>query len=395
MDLFEYQARDLLVAYDVPVVRGIVAHSPEDVRAAALKLGTDPVVVKAQVKTGDRAKAGGIRIIYGPRADEAAGAAAERILGMEIDGQTVRSVMVTEGVEIATEYYVAITLDRTNRYYVAMLSTQGGTGIEQLAQERPEAVRRFPINPLHGLDETFADQIVDTVGFPAEQCETISDILVRLWDLVAREDATLVEINPLVVSEDDELLALDAKVVIDGNAAFRQPGHVQLVDDIIAADPLEAEARAKKLSYIRLSGSVGIISNGAALAMSTLDAVDMAGRDWEIKSANFLNLGGSAPADYVATALDLVMSDPNVTVVLVNVFGGMTTCDQVASGILSSLDTAGAAAKKPLVVRLDGNNAKAGCQALRDAAHPLITQVETMDAAARLAVQLAAGSPAS
>ena len=385
VDLFEYQARDLFAAHGVPVLAGIVASTPQEARAAAEKLNADLVVVKAQVKTGGRGKAGGVKLARTP---EEAEKAAEAILGMDIKGHTVHWVLIAEGADIDAEYYFSILLDRANRSLLAMCSVEGGMEIEQLAVERPEALAKIPVDALTGIDEAKAREIVESAGFPEELRQSVMDVIVKLWDVYHNEDATLVEVNPLVKSG-DTILALDGKVTLDGNADFRHPSHLGLADEK-STDPLENEAKSKGLNYVKLDGEVGVIGNGAGLVMSTLDVVAYAGEDLGVKPANFLDIGGGASAQVMADSLHIVLGDPQVKSVLVNVFGGITACDAVANGIITALNMLGDDATKPLVVRLDGNNVEEGRRILAEAAHPLITIEETMDHAARTAAELAA-----
>lgn len=392
MDLFEYQARDLFAAHGVPVLDGVVATTPAEARAAAEKLlaaGGGVVVVKAQVKTGGRGKAGGVKLARSAdEAEQVAGA----ILGMDIKGHTVHRVMVAAGAAIETEYYVSLLLDRAERRYLAMASVEGGMEIEQLAVERPEALARVPVDPLVGVDEAKADEIVAAAGFAPEVAGQVAAVLRRLWEVYDEEDATLVEVNPLVLTADGRIVALDGKVTLDDNAAFRHPSHAELVD-AAAADPLEARAKAKHLNYVKLDGQVGIIGNGAGLVMSTLDVVAYAGEARGVKPANFLDIGGGASAQVMADGLDIILSDPQVKAVFVNVFGGITACDEVARGIVAALGILGDEASKPLVVRLDGNNVAEGRAILAAAAHPLVTLAETMDGGADVAAALAAAAP--
>ncbi len=388
MDLYEYQARDLFAAHGVPVLGGRIATTAAEAREAAIALGDGLTVVKAQVKTGGRGKAGGVKLARTP--DEVAGRAGE-ILGMDIKGHTVRTVLIAEGADIAEEYYVSILLDRAERRYLAMASVEGGMEIEQLAVERPEALARIAVDPLAGVDRAKAEEIVSAAGFRAEIRERVVDVLLGLWDVYHGEDATLVEVNPLVLTDDGRIIALDGKVTLDDNAAFRHPDHESLVDHA-AADPLEARAKALDLNYVKLDGQVGIIGNGAGLVMSTLDVVALAGEPYGVKPANFLDIGGGASAEVMAAGLDVILADPQVKAVLVNVFGGITACDEVANGIVQALRMLGDAATKPFVVRLDGNNVEEGRRILAAAAHPLVTMVDTMDGAAAAAAELAHGS---
>ncbi len=391
MDLFEYQARDIFEAHGVPVLRGITATTPEQAVEAARQLGTPVVVVKAQVKTGGRGKAGGVKLARSP---EEAGEKAAEILGMDIKGLTVETVMVTEGADIAEEYYFSLLLDRANRRYLAMASKEGGVEIEQLAVERPEALARVPVDPQVGIDAAKAAEIVAAAGFDADVADEVARVLQTLAGVYEDEDATLVEVNPLIRTGAGAIVALDGKVSLDENAAFRHPGHAALADTS-AEDPLEAAAKAKGLNYVKLDGSVGIIGNGAGLVMSTLDVVAYAGSDLAgaPKPANFLDIGGGASAEVMANGLEIILGDAQVKSVFVNVFGGITACDAVANGIAQAfalLEGRGEAVTKPVVVRLDGNNAELGRQILTDAALPGLEQVDTMDGAAARAAELAA-----
>lgn len=387
MDLYEYQARDLFEAHGVPVLAGIVAETPEEAEKAAEKLAAPLVVVKAQVKTGGRGKAGGVKLARSP---QEAHEKSEEILGMDIKGHTVHRVLVAAGADIASEYYFSILLDRSNRRHLAMCSKEGGMEIEQLAKERPEALAKVPL-PVTGIDEDVARNILKQAGFEDEELIAKAvPVLEALWDVYQGEDATLVEVNPLVSSEEGEIIALDGKVTLDDNARFRQPGHDQLVDKR-TEDPLEAKAKEKGLNYVHLEGQVGIIGNGAGLVMSTLDVVAYAGEEYGVKPANFLDIGGGASAQVMADGLDVILGDPQVKSVFVNVFGGITACDQVASGIVKAIEMLGDKATKPLVVRLDGNAVAAGRKILEAANLQQVTMVETMDAGAAQAAKLAAG----
>ncbi|RZU64234.1 succinyl-CoA synthetase (ADP-forming) beta subunit [Microterricola gilva] len=385
MDLYEYQARDLFEKYEVPVLPGIVADTPEEVRAAAEKLG-GVVVVKAQVKTGGRGKAGGVKVAKNPDEAEAAG---RDILGLDIKGHVVKRVMVAAGARIKEEYYFSVLLDRANRSYLSLSSFEGGMEIEQLAEERPEALARIEVNPASGIDLAKATEIAIAAKFPAEIVDKVAEVFVKLYAVYVGEDATLVEVNPLVLTEDGEIIALDGKVTLDENADFRHPHHA-LLEDKAAADPLEAKAKAADLNYVKLDGSVGVIGNGAGLVMSTLDVVAYAGENHGgVKPANFLDIGGGASAEVMAAGLDVILGDPQVKSVFVNVFGGITACDAVAKGIVGALAELGSAANKPLVVRLDGNNVDEGRRILNEANHPLVTLAATMDEGADKAAELA------
>jgi len=390
VDLYEYQARDMFERHGVPVLAGAVATTAAEARAAAERIG-GVVVVKAQVKVGGRGKAGGVKVA---KTAEEAEQHARAILGMDIKGHTVQRVMVAQGADIAEEYYVSYLLDRSNRTYLAMASTEGGVDIETLAVERPEALARVPVDALAGVDADKAAEIATAGGFEGELAGKVADVLQLLWTVLVEEDATLVEVNPLVSTGSGEVIALDGKVTLDDNADFRHPDHAELVDSS-AEDPLERAAKERGLNYVKLDGSVGIIGNGAGLVMSTLDVVAQAGeKHGGVKPANFLDIGGGASAEVMADGLEIIVSDAQVESVFVNVFGGITSCDAVANGIVSAFEllaSRGEAVTKPLVVRLDGNNAELGRQILTDAGLPGVEQVDTMDGAADRAAELAAG----
>jgi succinyl-CoA synthetase beta subunit len=382
----EYQAKELFGKHDVPVTLGVVVENAEDAYEAAEKLG-GRVVVKAQVQAGGRGKAGGVKLAENP--DQAVEKARD-ILGMEIKDLTVHRVLIAPAADIKTEYYFSYLVDRAARRYLCIASTEGGVEIEVVAHENPDAVAQVGIDPLTGVDAAKAREIVETTGFPAELADQAVDVIQRLWTVFAEEDASLVEVNPLVLLGDGQLEALDGKVTLDENAAFRHPDHAAF-EDRAAADPLEAAAKAKGLNYVKLDGEVGIIGNGAGLVMSTLDVVAYAGEaHGGVKPANFLDIGGGASAEVMANGLDIILGDPQVKSVFVNVFGGITACDEVANGIVQALQILGDHATKPLVVRLDGNNVVEGRRILEDAAHPLVTMVDTMDGAADRAAELAA-----
>ena len=385
MDLYEYQARDLFESYGVPVLAGIIADTPAEAKAAAEKIG-GTVVVKAQVKAGGRVKAGGVKVVHNP--DDAA-TAAEAILGLVIKGLTVKRVMVAQGARIAQEFYFSILLDRANRSYLSLCSVEGGMEIEELAVERPDALAKVEVNPILGIDLEKAKEIALAGGFPADLVEKVAPVIVKLYEVYTGEDATLVEVNPLVLTEDGQVLALDGKVTLDENAGFRHPNH-EALEDKDAADPLEAKAKANDLNYVKLDGEVGIIGNGAGLVMSTLDVVSYAGeRHGGVKPANFLDIGGGASAEVMANGLDVILGDAQVKSVFVNVFGGITACDAVANGIVQALEILGDSATKPLVVRLDGNKVEEGRAILRAANNPLVTLADTMDDGADKAAELA------
>jgi succinyl-CoA synthetase beta subunit len=385
VDLFEYQARDLFEAHQIPVLAGAVASTPEAAEAAAAKMG-GKVVVKAQVKIGGRGKAGGVKL-----AENAADAKekAKAILGMDIKGHTVHQVMIAQAAPIAAEYYMAILLDRANRNFLVMASVAGGMEIEEVAHKTPEKLARVGIDPNKGIDKAKALEIAKSGQFPADVQDQVADVLIKLWAAFVAEDATLMEINPLVKTEDGKVVALDGKVTLDDNAGFRHPNHEALVDHA-STNPLEALAKEKDLNYVKLDGEVGIIGNGAGLVMSTLDVVAYAGEKYGVKPANFLDIGGGASAEVMANGLSIILGDPDVRSVFVNVFGGITACDAVANGIVQALEILGSKATKPIVVRLDGNNVAEGRKILNAAAHPLVQQLDTMDGAAAKAAELAA-----
>ena len=385
MDLFEYQARDLFESHGVPVLGGAVAFTPEEAEAAAASMG-GRVVVKAQVKVGGRGKAGGVKLA------ESASDAREKaaaILGMDIKGHIVHKVMIAQAAPIEAEYYLAILLDRANRNFLVMASVAGGMEIEEVAHKTPEKLARVGIDPNIGISKEKARKIVLAGQFPSDVVDQVVEVLLKLWAAFVAEDATLMEINPLVKTSDGKVVALDGKVTLDDSADFRHPNHEALIDHA-AANPLEAAAKAKHLNYVKLDGQVGIIGNGAGLVMSTLDVVAYAGEKFGVKPANFLDIGGGASAQVMADGLGIILGDPDVRSVFVNVFGGITACDAVANGIVQALTMLGDKATKPIVVRLDGNNVIEGRRILNEAAHPLIQQLETMDGAAARAAELAA-----
>ena len=392
MDLFEYQGKQLFADHGVPIQQGKVATTPQQAREIAAELiaaGKPGVVIKAQVKVGGRGKAGGVKLASDP--DEAE-AKAGRILGMDIKGHTVRAVLVAEDIDIAQEYYLSFLLDRADRTFLSMCSVEGGVEIEEVARTKPEALARIPVSPLAGVDAAKAAEIVAAGRLPEEARAGAAALAERLWDVFTGEDATLVEVNPLVLTGDGRVIALDAKVTLDDNAAFRHDWG-QFADPG-AADPLEARAKEKHLNYVKLDGQVGIIGNGAGLVMSTLDVVAYAGEEFGgVRPANFLDIGGGASAEVMANGLEIVLADPSVRSVLVNVFGGITSCDAVANGIVSAigmLSAGGEQVNRPIVVRLDGNNAAEGRRILEEAEIPVVEQVGTMDDAARRAAELAA-----
>ncbi|MEF2976193.1 ADP-forming succinate--CoA ligase subunit beta [Subtercola sp. YIM 133946] len=388
MDLFEYQARDLFESYGVPVLPGIIADTPEEVKAAAEKLG-GVTVVKAQVKVGGRGKAGGVKVAFSP---EDAEEKAKSILGLDIKGHVVKRVMVAGGANIDREFYFSVLLDRANRSYLSLTSYEGGMEIEELAVERPEALARIEVDPSVGIDLDSAKKIAVDAKFPAELVDKVAPVFVKLWEVYKGEDATLVEVNPLVLTKEGDIVALDGKVSLDENADFRHPNH-EALEDAEAADPLEAKAKKLGLNYVKLDGEVGVIGNGAGLVMSTLDVVSYAGeKHGGAKPANFLDIGGGASAQVMANGLDVILGDDQVKSVFVNVFGGITACDAVANGIVGALEVLGDSASKPLVVRLDGNKVEEGRRILQEAAHPLVTLALTMDEGADKAAELAAAA---
>lgn len=385
MDLFEHQAKELFASHGVPVPTGRVATTPEQARAIAAELG-GRVVVKAQVKTGGRGKAGGVKVANGP--DDARAKAAE-ILGMDIKGHTVHKVLVEQASDIAEEYYASYLLDRANRGYLAMCSREGGMEIEEVAATKPEALAKVAVNPLAGVDAARAREIALAALLPAAALDGAAELLLTLWGVFVKADATLVEVNPLILTAEGWVVALDGKVTLDDNAAFRHPEHAQYVD-IAAVDPLERRAQEKDLNYVKLDGEIGIIGNGAGLVMSTLDVVTYAGEEFGgVHPANFLDIGGGASAQVMADGLSIILSDPSVKSVFVNIFGGITACDEVANGVVQALGMLGDV-RTPMVVRLDGNNADEGRRILNQADFPAVRPVDTMDGAARLVAELAA-----
>ena len=391
MDLFEYQAKELFAKHNVPSTPGRVTDTAEGARAIAEEIGR-PVMVKAQVKIGGRGKAGGVKYAATP---QDAYEQAKNILGLDIKGHIVKKLLVAEASDIAEEYYCSFLLDRSNRTYLAMCSVEGGMDIEEVAATKPDRLAKVPVDAVKGVDLAFARSIAEQGHLPAEVLDAAAVTIAKLWELFVAEDATLVEVNPLVRTpsrgEDDpaQILALDAKITLDGNADFRQPGHAEF-EDRDATDPLELKAKEHDLNYVKLDGQVGIIGNGAGLVMSTLDVVAYAGeKHGGVKPANFLDIGGGASAEVMAAGLDVVLGDKQVKSVFVNVFGGITSCDAVATGIVKALEILGDDANKPLVVRLDGNNVDEGRRILAEANHPLVTLVPTMDEAADKAAELA------
>ncbi len=391
MDLFEYQAKELFVKHGVPTSAGRVTDNVADARAIAEEIGK-PVMVKAQVKVGGRGKAGGVK--YSADAD-AAQANAEAILGLDIKGHVVKKLLVAEASDIAEEYYISFLLDRANRTYLAMCSVEGGVEIEVTAEENPDALAKIPVDATKGVDLAFAREIAEAGKLPAEVLDAAAVTIAKLWEVFVGEDATLVEVNPLVRTPDDQILALDGKVSLDDNAEFRHEDHAAFAD-AGSTDPLELKAKENDLNYVKLDGQVGIIGNGAGLVMSTLDVVAYAGENHGgVKPANFLDIGGGASAEVMAAGLDVILGDDQVKSVFVNVFGGITACDAVANGIVGALNTLGDTASKPLVVRLDGNKVEEGRAILAAANHPLVTLAQTMDEGADRAAALAAAPAAS
>lgn len=392
MDLFEYQAKALFAEHGVPVPRGKVAGTAEEARAIAEEFaaaGTSRVVVKAQVKTGGRGKAGGVKVADGP---EDAQAKAEQILGMDIKGHTVHRVLVEEASDIAEEYYLSFLLDRANRTFLSICSAEGGVEIEEVAESDPDAVAKVAIDALKGAPAEVAAEIVEQGKLPEKAAQGAAELITRLWDVFVAKDATLVEVNPMILTGDGRVVALDGKVTLDENAGFRQD--LESLASTAEGDPLEVKAKEKGLNYVKLDGQVGIIGNGAGLVMSTLDVVAYAGEaHGGVKPANFLDIGGGASAEVMANGLEIILGDADVKSVFVNVFGGITACDAVANGIVQALElleSRGDDVSKPLVVRLDGNNAELGRTILTERAHPAVRQVETMDGAAAQAAELAA-----
>ncbi len=393
MDLYEYQAKHLFGKHNVPVTPGEVCTTADAAHEATRKIGS-AVVVKAQVKAGGRGKAGGVKLADSP---EDAAEKAGKILGMDIKGHTVHRVLITEASDIAEEYYVSFLLDRTNRTFLAMASVEGGMDIEEVAATKPEALAKIRVDAIDGVTPSKAKEIVEAAKFPAAIVDQVEDILVKLWNVLVEEDATLVEVNPLVLTPSGVVLALDGKVTLDGNADYRHASHADFVDRE-STDAIELRAAEFDLNYVKLHGEVGIIGNGAGLVMSTLDVVAYAGEEFGgIKPANFLDIGGGASATVMANGLDIVLNDPEVEAVFVNVFGGITACDAVANGVLQALEMLkanGQEPTKPLVCRIDGNNAEEGRRILTEANHPLIELVDTMDGAARRVAELAAARKA-
>jgi succinyl-CoA synthetase beta subunit len=386
MDLFEYQAKELFVKHGVPSSEGRVTDSAEDARAIATEIGK-PVMIKSQVKVGGRGKAGGVKYAATP---EDAFTHAQNILGLDIKGHITKKILVAEAKDIAEEYYISFLLDRSNRTYLAMCSVEGGMEIEEVAATKPDRLAKVPVDAVKGVDLAFARSIAEQGHLPADILDTAAVTIQKLWEVFIGEDATLVEVNPLVRTPENEILALDGKVTLDENAEFRHQEHAEFADKD-ATDPLELKAKQHDLNYVKLDGQVGIIGNGAGLVMSTLDVVAYAGENHDgVKPANFLDIGGGASAEVMANGLDVILGDAQVKSVFVNVFGGITACDAVANGIVKALEILGDEANKPLVVRLDGNNVDEGRRILAEANHPLVTLAQTMDEGADKAAELAA-----
>jgi succinyl-CoA synthetase beta subunit len=384
VDLLEYQGKQVFSKYGVPVPEGKPAVTPQEARQAAEELGF-PVVIKAQVQIGGRGKAGGIKIAKD--ADEAE-AHAEAILGMDIRGLTVHEVWVERASDIAAEYYAAVVFDRGAKQPLVMLSSQGGMEIEQINEEHPEAIARLHVDPLVGFLPFHGRRLAYESGIEADVIRPVGAMLAKLYDAFVKLDAMLVEVNPLIVTSDREVLALDAKVSVDDNALGRQP-EVAEMRNPSAEDPQEQMAKERGLTYVKLGGDIGILGNGAGLVMSTLDVVAQAGG----RPANFLDVGGGAKAEEIVQALEVLLSDDQVKAVLFNIFGGITRCDEVANGILQALDQI--AVKVPIVVRLDGTNDVEGRKILAEADAPQLHPAKTMLEAADMVVELAkSGAPA-
>ena len=390
MDLYEYQAKELFALHQISTQVGKVATNAEDAKKAAEDFNK-PVVVKAQVKTGGRGKAGGVKLANNP---EEAFEKAKNILGLDIKGHIVKKVLITPAEDIKEEYYVSFLLDRTNRTFLAMASVAGGMDIEEVAAKTPEKLAKISINPITGVDQIKAKEIAQKAGIPTEVLTQVAELIEKMWKAFIEVDATLIEINPLVRTNDDRIIALDGKVTLDDNALFRHPDFEKFIDTA-NVDPLETRAKEKGLNYVKLDGSVGIIGNGAGLVMSTLDVVAYAGEKFgQVKPANFLDIGGGASAQVMADGLGIILSDPSVKSVFVNVFGGITACDAVANGIVQALEILkndSTIKPRPIVVRLDGNNAEEGLRILKSANIENVEIVDTMDNAAAKAAQLAAG----
>jgi len=391
VDLYEYQAKELFALNQISTQVGKVVTNAKEAKKAAQEFNK-PVVVKAQVKTGGRGKAGGVKLANNP---EEAFEKAQNILGLDIKGHIVKKVLITPAEDIKEEYYVSFLLDRTNRTFLAMASVAGGMDIEEVAAKTPEKLAKISINPITGVDNLKAKEIAQKAGIPTEVLDQVAELIEKMWKAFTQIDATLIEINPLVRTKNDQIIALDGKVTLDDNALFRHPDFEKFIDTA-NVDPLETRAKEKDLNYVKLDGSVGIIGNGAGLVMSTLDVVAYAGEKFgKVKPANFLDIGGGASAQVMADGLGIVLSDPSVQSVFVNVFGGITACDAVANGIVQALEilkSDSTIKPRPIVVRLDGNNAQEGLRILKSANIENVEIVDTMDNAAAKAAQLAAGS---
>jgi succinyl-CoA synthetase beta subunit len=378
LDLFEYQGKQLLAAQGIPVPAGEVAETPEEARAAAERIG-GKVAVKAQVQVGGRGKAGGIKVAGTPQEAEEH---ARAILGMDIKGHTVHRVWVEQASDIRREYYASVTFDRGAKKPLVMLSAMGGVDIEEVAASSPEALARLHVDPLTGFQPHHARWLAYHAGIDAEAIKGVVDILGRLYQGFTSLDAMLLEINPLILNGAGEVVALDAKVTIDGNALYRHADLAGLAESV-TVDPQERMAKERGVTYVKLDGDVGILGNGAGLVMSTLDVVALAGG----RPANFLDAGGGSKADEVVTALEVLLSDEKVKSLLVNIFGGITRCDEVAEGLLTALDRLGATL--PIVVRLDGTNEEEGRAIIRERAPENVVVEDTMLSAAKRAVELA------
>jgi len=380
VDLYEYQGKQLFARFGIPVSDGVVATTPDEARKAAEQLG-GPVVVKAQVLVGGRGKAGGIQLAATP--DEAE-AKAGQVLGLDIRGHVVRRLWIERASDIAREYYFSITFDRGAKKPLLMLTTQGGVDIEQVAAETPDKLARLHLDPLTGFLPFHARRLCFAAGIPAEETQQVSQIMEKAYRAFVETDAMLVEINPLIVTPDGIVRALDSKYTVDDNALYRHPD-IAAMRDVEAADPQEQMARERGVNYVKLDGDIGILGNGAGLVMSTLDVVALAGG----RPANFLDVGGGAQADEIVTAMEVLLSDDKVRAVLFNVFGGITRCDEVARGVLAALERLDV--NVPLVVRLDGTNDVEGRKLLADAAPSNVHVEQTMLGAAARVVELARG----
>ena len=378
MDLLEYQGKQLFARHGVPVPEGAPASSVEDAVKRALELGF-PCVVKAQVQIGGRGKAGGIKVA---NSVEEAEEHAKAILGMDIRGHTVHELWIEQASDIAAEYYASIVFDRSAKAPLVMLSTKGGMDIEEVAEEDPDAIARLHVDPLLGFQDFHGRRLAFEAGVDADVVRPVGTMLSRLYDAFIAEEAMLVEVNPLIVTGKREVMALDAKVTLDGNALFRHPENEELRDPS-EEDPQEQMAKEKGLTYVKLDGDIGILGNGAGLVMSTLDVVAQAGG----QPANFLDAGGGSKAEAIVDAVEVILSDEKVKAVLFNIFGGITRCDEVARGLIEAFEQVDP--QVPFVVRLNGTNEEEGRKLLADAALPNVTVQETMDGAAAKVVELA------